>query len=179
MARISTHLLRAAMRGRAVHHARLASLVVFTGILAGMQAQPALAQSPAMASAASASRVTPIGLWKTIDDQTKQPKALVRVEEHGGVLSGRIEKLFDVPQPNPVCEACTDERKGKPIIGMTIVSGVKKFDDHWGDGKILDPKSGKVYSVKITPAADGKTLEVRGFVGVPMLGRTQVWLREQ
>lgn len=142
-------------------------------------ALPAKAQQPVAAVAAAASPSTPIGLWKTIDDETKQPKALVRVSEQGGRLSGTIEKLFDPAKPNPVCDACTDERKGKPILGMAIVNDVKKFDDHWGDGKILDPKTGKIYSVKMTPIEGGKKLEVRGFIGFALLGRTQTWIREE
>ncbi len=162
--------------------ARLAALAWLgtAAVLAATHPLPAPAQQAGAGAAAAAvpADATPVGLWKTIDDETKQPKALVRVSEQAGVLSGRIEKLFDPSNPNPVCEACTDDRKDRPIVGMTIVTGVKKFDDHWGDGKILDPKTGKIYSVRMTPVDGGRKLEVRGFIGFALLGRTQTWLRE-
>jgi uncharacterized protein (DUF2147 family) len=122
---------------------------------------------------------SPVGLWKTIDDETKKPRALVRITEAGGVLTGKIEKLFDPSTPNPVCEACTDDRKGKPIIGMTILSGLQKFPEEWGEGRILDPNNGKVYKAKARLFDGGGKLEVRGFMGVSLLGRSQTWIREQ
>ena len=165
---------RATVRATAIAGA-LATALSITLVVAA----PARAQQAAVGATTAASQPTPIGLWKTIDDETNKPKALVRVRDEGGRLTGTIEKLFDAPEPNPVCEACKDERKGKPIIGLKIVDDVKKFDDHWGDGKILDPKTGKVYSVRMTPIEGGSKLEVRGFIGFALLGRTQTWLREE
>ncbi|MBX3621845.1 MAG: DUF2147 domain-containing protein [Rhizobacter sp.] len=134
-----------------------------------------------VSGAALAQATTPVGVWKTIDDKTKVEKSLVRISEAGGVLSGRIEKLLDpAAKPDAVCEECTDERKGKPILGMTILNGVKKNAEHeglWDGGTILDPNNGKTYKVRLKPSQDGKTLEVRGYIGVPMLGRSQTWLR--
>lgn len=86
------------------------------------------------AGGAAAQDAGAAGLWRTIDDETKQPKALVRITESGGVLSGRIEKLFNPSKPAPVCEACTDDRKGRPIEGMTILTGLKPVGDGWGGG---------------------------------------------
>ena len=122
---------------------------------------------------------TPIGLWKTIDDDTKAEKSLVRIADSGGTLSGRIEKLFNPSKPNPVCEKCSDDRKDKPITGMTIVSGLRQADDgsKWEGGEILDPNNGKTYKVRMTPVDGGSKLEVRGFVGVSLIGRTQTWIR--
>ncbi|KZE32894.1 DUF2147 domain-containing protein [Crenobacter luteus] len=117
------------------------------------------------------------GTWKAIDDETKQPKALVQVSESPtGELSGRIVKLF--ANPDALCEQCDGDRKGKPIQGMTILWGLKKAGDGWEGGKILDPKKGAVYSAKMRLADDGKKLEVRGFMGVSLLGRTQIWERQ-
>lgn len=134
-----------------------------------------------MSCAALAQQATPVGVWKTIDDKTKVEKSLVRITEAGGALTGRIEKLLDpAAKPDAVCEECTDERKGKPILGMTILNGVKKNAEHeglWDGGTILDPNNGKTYKVRLKPAQDGKTLEVRGYVGMPMLGRSQTWIR--
>ncbi len=125
-------------------------------------------------------QATPVGLWKTIDDKTKTERALVRITEAGGVLTGRIEKLLAADaRPDAKCDKCEDDRKDKPVVGMEIVRGVKKSDSEglWDGGTILDSVEGKIYKVRMQPADGGKKLEVRGYVGMPMLGRTQVWIR--
>lgn len=121
---------------------------------------------------------SPVGLWKNIDDETKQPKALIRIAEQGGTLSGRIEKVL-TDNTGAVCEKCTDDRKGKPVQGLTILTGLKKDGDEWAGGEILDPANGKVYKAKVKLADGGRKLDVRGFVGFAALGRTQTWVREQ
>ena len=121
----------------------------------------------------------PVGLWKSIDDETKQPKALIRIAEKDGLLTGTIEKLINPTEPDPKCDKCTDDRKGKPVQGMTILIGLRKLDGDWGDGQILDPNNGKVYRAKAKLTDGGKKLEVRGFIGIALLGRTQTWLREE
>jgi uncharacterized protein (DUF2147 family) len=124
---------------------------------------------------------TPVGLWKTIDDQTGKPKSLVRITENGGELSGRIEKLYREPteDQNPKCVKCEGPNKDQPIIGMTILTGLRKDDDSYGGGHVLDPHNGKTYKAKITLTDGGKKLDMRGYIGTPLLGRTQTWLREQ
>jgi len=124
-------------------------------------------------------QATPVGLWKSIDDETKTEKSLIRITEAGGVVGGRIEKLLGADaKQDAVCEECTDDRKGKPIVGMTIIRGVKKnaeTDGLWDGGTILDPNNGKTYKVRLTPIEAGKKLEVRGFIG-PFY-RNQIWTR--
>ena len=134
-----------------------------------------------LTSAAWAQNASPVGLWKTIDDETGKPKALVRITEENGALQGKIEKLFRGPNEdqNPVCNACTDSRKGQPLVGLTIVSGLKKDGNEYTGGEILDPAKGKVYKSKASLRDGGQKLEVRGYVGAPMFGRSQVWHREQ
>lgn len=124
---------------------------------------------------------SPVGLWKTIDDSSGKPTALIRITENNGELTGKIEKLFRAPNEdqNPKCHLCTDYRKDQPIVGMTIVSGLKKDGNEYTGGEILDPKNGKVYKSKLTPLDGGKKVEVRGYIGVPMFGRSQVWLRQE
>ena len=131
------------------------------------------------ASATVFAQASPVGVWKTIDDETKQEKSIVRIADNGGVLTGRIEKLANPDKPDAVCDKCTDARKDQKILGMTIVEGVKKAanEDYWDGGTILDPNKGEVYKVRMTPADGGKKLEVRGYVGMPLLGRTQTWIR--
>jgi uncharacterized protein (DUF2147 family) len=123
---------------------------------------------------------TPVGLWQTIDDTTKKPKAHVRLTEESGVLRGVIILGLDPnDKPDAVCELCSDERKDKPLIGMTIVRNLRKdpSSGSWSGGDILDPNNGKVYRAQVTPSADNKTLSVRGYIGTPFFGRSQVWQR--
>ena len=123
-------------------------------------------------------QVTPVGVWQSIDDKTNEPKSQIRISEAGGALSGRIEKLLrKEAKQDAVCDECTDDRKGKPLIGLEIIRGAKKADgkDVWEDGKILDPENGKSYALRLTPIDGGKKLEVRG--SVLGIGRTQTWVR--
>ncbi len=125
-------------------------------------------------------QATPVGLWKTIDDKTKTERALVRITEAGGVLSGRVEKVLAADAEAGVkCDKCEDDRKDQPMLGMEILRAVKKSssDNLWDGGTILDAREGKVYKVRLQTSDGGKKLEVRGYVGMPMLGRTQTWLR--
>jgi uncharacterized protein (DUF2147 family) len=140
-----------------------------------------VATTLALAAGTAFAQATPVGTWKTIDDKTKAERALVRITESGGVLTGRIEKLLagSTMTPDSKCDKCEDDRKDKPIVGLEIVRGVKKGEgDVWEGGTILDAGEGKVYKVRMTPIEGGKKMEVRGYVGMPMLGRTQVWIRE-
>jgi len=126
-------------------------------------------------------QATPAGLWKTIDDETKKEKSLIRITEASGVFTGKLEKLLDPSaKPDAVCDKCSDDRKDKPIVGMTLIKGVKQSEsdkERWDGGEILDPNNGKTYKVRLTPGDGGKTLAVRGYIGAPMLGRTQTWIR--
>lgn len=140
----------------------------------------ALLAAPLMAvSFAAMAQSTPVGKWVTIDDATKKPKSIVEITEVGGKLQGKVIKVLQSDQgPNPVCKKCTGANQNKPIEGLTIISNVKKNGSVWDGGQILDPASGKIYSVKMTPASNGKSMQVRGFMGVSLLGRTQVWQRQ-
>jgi uncharacterized protein (DUF2147 family) len=130
-----------------------------------------------IAGTAAWAQTTPVGLWRTIDDETKQEKSLVRIVDAGGVLTGKVEKVFDPAKQGSTCDKCTDSRKDQKVLGMTIVEGVKKHPDepYWDGGHILDPNNGKVYKVRMTPKEGGKQLEVRGFIG--FLYRNQTWHR--
>ena len=123
-------------------------------------------------------QITPEGLWRSIDDKSGQPKAEIRITANGGVLTGVVEKSL-IASPEPLCTACTDDRKDKPKVGMEIIRGAKKAEgkDLWDGGKILDPENGKNYTLTIEPEDAGKTLKVRGYIG-PFY-RTQVWQRIQ
>jgi uncharacterized protein (DUF2147 family) len=121
-------------------------------------------------------QATPVGLWKSIDDETKVEKSLVRITDSGGALNGRIEKLLDPKsKQDGVCEKCSDDRKDKPIVGLTIIRNAKANGEVWDGGDILDPNNGKVYKLRLKPLDGGKTLEVRGYIG-PFY-RNQTWIR--
>ncbi len=128
-------------------------------------------------SSLAMAQATPAGLWRTIDDETKTEKSLVRITEAGGVYSGKVEKITDPAKQDSTCEKCKDARKDKKVLGMTIVTGLKKAENeaYFDGGEILDPNNGSVYKVRMTPKDGGKTLEVRGFIG-PFY-RNQTWQR--
>ena len=123
---------------------------------------------------------TPVGSWTTIDDETNKPKSTVEIyQASDGTLAGRVVEVLQSAQgENPVCKECSGKRKNQPIEGMVILWGVSRDGDTWEGGKILDPASGKVYSVKMTPVEGGAKLEVRGFMGFSLLGKTQTWVRK-
>ncbi len=129
--------------------------------------------------AAAQAQLTPVGRWHSVDDKTGEAKAQMQIVERDGQLSGRIEKLLrKSADPQARCTECADERKDQPMVGLEIIRGAKKAEgkDEWEGGKILDPESGKVYTLRLTPVEGGSKLEVRGSVGP--FWRTQTWLRQ-
>ena len=135
-------------------------------ILFASLALPALAQ------------MSPVGTWHTMDEKTGEIKSQIVISEAGGVVSGKIDKVLRKDaKPDAVCDECSDDRKGKPIVGLEIIRGARKAADKnvWEDGKILDPENGKNYTLRLTPIEGGKKLEVRGSIGP--FGRTQTWVR--
>ena len=122
---------------------------------------------------------TPVGVWKTIDDDSKKEKSLVRITEADGVYSGRIEKLLDpATDPKAVCEKCTDERRDQPLVGLTILRNLRQSSSDpavFEGGDIVDPNNGKIYRTRLKPVNGGQQLEMRGYIG-PFY-RTQVWKR--
>jgi uncharacterized protein (DUF2147 family) len=122
---------------------------------------------------------TPAGLWKTVDDATRKEKSLVRIVETNGVYTGKVEKITDPDAPkDATCKDCSDDRKDKPVVGMTIIRNVKANGEDkavFDGGDILDPNNGKVYRVRLRPFDEGRKLEVRGYLG-PFY-RNQTWQR--
>jgi uncharacterized protein (DUF2147 family) len=140
--------------------------------------KPLVAVALALTAGIAFAQASPVGLWKTIDDETKTEKSHVRISESGGVLTGKIEKFLDPKaKQDAVCDKCSDDRKDKPILGMTIIRNAKPDaeKEHWEGGDILDPNNGKVYRLRLKPVDGGKKLEVRGYVG-PFY-RNQQWIR--
>jgi uncharacterized protein (DUF2147 family) len=124
---------------------------------------------------------TPAGLWQTISDRTGQPRGLVRVEEVNGEYIGTVVAVLSPPAPdaNPLCNLCQGDLKDKPVVGMVILRGVRRSGDTYSTGQILDPDEGEVYKCRIALLDEGRKLEVRGFIGIPLLGRSQTWVRKE
>ncbi|WP_374296411.1 DUF2147 domain-containing protein [Acinetobacter sp.] len=117
--------------------------------------------------------------WRTVDDETGKAKALVEFSKSSnGTYTATIKKLLDPKANTAVCTECSGSQKNKPIEGLDIVQNLKldKGNKYTG-GTILDPKSGKTYKMNAEMASNGKTLKVRGFIGVAALGRNQTWHR--
>ncbi|AXV64517.1 MULTISPECIES: DUF2147 domain-containing protein [Pseudoalteromonas] len=135
-----------------------------------------IALSALLFSQLSVAAMSPVGLWKTIDEETNEAKSLVRIREQNGVLIGEVEKILNPAKQDAICDACKGDKKNKPILGMAIIDGAKEAGDgSWQDGEILDPNNGKTYTLKLTPKEQGKVLEVRGYIA--FFYRNQYWQR--
>lgn len=120
---------------------------------------------------------SPVGTWKTIDDKTGKEKSYVKIyETKSGKLQGEVTKILTPGKEDAKCTECEGNNKNKPIKGMVIMWGLEKDGDEWNDGHILDPNSGKQYKCSIKMSGSNK-LEVRGYLGISLLGRTQTWER--
>lgn len=113
------------------------------------------------------------GKWKTIDDETGKEKSIVEIfKKSDGKYYGKVIQLLIKPA-DPNCSGCKDDRKGKPILGMEVIRGLKKDGDEFTGGTITDPKNGKTY--KCTVTKEGDQLNVRGYLGISLIGRSQTW----
>jgi uncharacterized protein (DUF2147 family) len=131
--------------------------------------------------AAMAANDSAAGLWQTIDDETGKPASIVRIADDNGVLQGQVEKILrEGADPDEKCEKCEGSNKGKPVVGMTILSGFKRKDGtgEYEGGTVLDPHNGKTYSGKITLTDGGQKLSLRGYIGISLIGRSQTWIRQ-
>ena len=144
--------------------------------LAMLPAPPAAAADPGAADAAAAAADSPIGLWKTFDDKTGAARAIVHIYAQDGRLFGKIESSFSPDAEHRVCRVCSDERKDQPILGLVIIRNMKRTDDEYSGGDILDPDTGSVYHCKMH-IEGGTHLVVRGYIGFSLLGRNQTWQR--
>jgi uncharacterized protein (DUF2147 family) len=136
-------------------------------VAAALLALPALAAEPAIT-----------GRWRTVDDKTGKPKAIVLIYEQNGQFFGKVESTIDPKKANDICDSCKDERKNKPVTGMVIMRRLKRNGDEYSGGDILDPDNGTVYRCKAKLAEGGKKLIVRGYIGISLIGRSQTWTRE-
>lgn len=119
---------------------------------------------------------TVLGKWKTVDDTSGKTMAVVEIFEKNQKFYGRVLEVLDPKAKGHVCSNCSGEDKNKPMPGLLIIKGLTKDGDEYSGGKILDPKSGKLYKCYIT-LEDKDKLKVRGYIGISILGRTQYWHR--
>jgi uncharacterized protein (DUF2147 family) len=129
---------------------------------------------------AIAAEPTPLGLWQAVDDDTKQPIGWFLIRDHSGVYDGIIAKMFLKPgeDPNEACVQCKDDRHNHPWLGLEIIRGMKpEGESKYGSGTILDPRDGKIYKAKMTVSPDGQSLTMRGYWGISLLGKDEIWSR--
>ena len=121
---------------------------------------------------------TIFGKWHSFDEETHKIESVIEVYEKDGKAYAKILEITDPEKKDAVCFKCKGERKDQPIVGMNILTGLKKKGDEWSGGKILDPKNGKEYKCYIK-LLDDNTLKIRGYIGISLLGRTAIWKRVQ
>lgn len=134
-----------------------------------------------LASAAYAAEQTPVGTWTQVDDATGKPKSLIEItQQPDGTLQGVVRLVYfsDQGTNDPICKKCEGARHDQPVVGMTVLWGVKQDGSVWDGGQILDPGNGKTYKVKLTLEDSGQKLDVRGYIGWSLFGRTQTWIRK-
>lgn len=119
---------------------------------------------------------TVVGKWKTIDDETGKAVSVVEIYEKDGKVYGKVIEILNPKDKDKKCVNCGGSDKNKPILGLTVIKGLTKEGDEYTNGKILDPKSGKLYKCYIATEGADK-LKVRGYIGVAVIGRTQYWYR--
>jgi len=123
---------------------------------------------------------TAAGVWQQVGDDGNVG-ALVTITEENGAFVGRLSHLYLGPDddPNPICTECPGDRHNQPLLGLVFIEEMKQSGLDYEDGKILDPESGKIYSANMHLSPDGTKLNVRGYLGLSIFGRSQTWIRLQ
>jgi uncharacterized protein (DUF2147 family) len=127
----------------------------------------------------AAAEPSAVGLWEQVDENSGKAESWFRITERNGVYEGAIVKMFQKPgeDPNWVCDKCEGAERGAPVLGLMLIKGMRRHGDTYEDGTIMDPRDGSVYRALLRLSPDGQKLEVRGYLGISLLGRSQVWNR--
>jgi uncharacterized protein (DUF2147 family) len=156
-----------------------ASALIASGAVAALLLVCAVQVRPQSLSSAGAGSPSPLGRWKTIDDATGKVKSIVAISDDNGMLSGTIEQLFDPPVPHPTCYLCTGAKKDVPLVGLQVLWGFHADGNSWSGGQVLDPETGKIYRASLMVEDGGKRLRLHGYIGIPLFGRTEYWVRAE
>jgi uncharacterized protein (DUF2147 family) len=147
---------------------KLVGLAVVFGALALLGAAGLRAADP-----------TAVGLWEQVDEKSGQPESWFKIVERNGAYQGNIVKIFFKPgeDENWVCDKCEGDERGKPVLGLALIKGMQRSGLKYENGTIMDPRDGSVYRALMNLSPDGQKLEVRGYLGISLFGRSQTWNR--
>jgi uncharacterized protein (DUF2147 family) len=129
----------------------------------------------------AAAEPSAVGLWEQVDENSGKAESWFRITEKNGVYQGNIVKIFPKPGEDPnkkwLCDKCEGDERDAPVLGLALIKGMQRNGLEYNNGTIMDPRDGQVYRALMRLSPDGKHLEVRGFLGFALLGRSQIWNR--